>query len=61
MAAFQHVFLNEDRTGGGVHKVLSRGSSIWSESPEYKELPGREGGGSGVLGGGNSMWEGTVA
>lgn len=43
MATFQHLFLNEDRTGrgwvgGGVHKVLSRGSNIWSESPEYKEL-----------------------
>lgn len=38
MATFQHMFLNEDRTGGGVHKVLSRGRNIWSESPEYKEL-----------------------
>ena len=55
------MFLNEDRTGCGVHKVLSRGSNICSESPEYTELPGREGGGSGVLGVGNSMWEGTVA
>ena len=47
--------------GGGVHKVLSRGSNIWSESPEYKEFPGREGRGNGVLGWRNSIWEGTVA
>lgn len=34
--------------GGVDHKVFSKGSNSWSESPKYKELPGRDGGGNSV-------------
>lgn len=47
--------------GQGRWEVPSGRSNTWTECPEYKELPGREGGGNGVLGGGNSRWEGTEA
>ena len=38
-----------------VIKCFPEEIHTWSASPEYKELPGRERGGNGVLGGGKSL------
>lgn len=51
-----------ERGGGGWVEVFIK---CFPEEVTFgqslQRTAGREGGGSGMLGGGNSMWEGTVA